>query len=145
MGNLLSPPIPVMLNIVAPNIALMADAFFHKQVGQPVCFVEALIFPGSLPANQDNMSIVANMLQRITVQIVNIGQRIVKIDLFGAAVTTTSIFDIVTPAHAQGIVENMGKFKSEIGRMISTQAAPGQANFNIGCPAIEADGGYEVA
>ena len=36
MNNLLTPPIPMVLRIVAPNISLMANPFLSKEVSQTV-------------------------------------------------------------------------------------------------------------
>ena len=62
ISNLLAPPVPVMFHIVAPDVALMANAFFHQQIGQAMGIVQALVFPGTLPANQSQVGVAANML-----------------------------------------------------------------------------------
>ena len=85
VDDLLPPPMPMMFDLMTPNIPLVADPLFGKQVGQPVGIVQAFLFPGPLAADQGDMRIVANMIQGPVMQIIHVSQRIVKINLKGIA------------------------------------------------------------
>jgi hypothetical protein len=39
MDDLFSPPIPVMIDLVTPEVTLVANPFFAKQAGQPMGIV----------------------------------------------------------------------------------------------------------
>ncbi len=144
INNLPAPPVPVMFYIVAPNVALVADAFLDKQVGQTVGVGQALIFPGTLTANQNYVGITANMLQIAVVQIVNVGQGVVEIDLQRVALAAANIFNIVTPAHAEGIVKDVRELEGKIGGVIGAQTTAGQRDFDIGSLAVEANGRNQI-
>ena len=49
--NLLAPPVPVMFDIVSPDISLVTDSLFNKQVRQAVGIAQAFLFPGPLAAD----------------------------------------------------------------------------------------------
>jgi hypothetical protein len=51
MHYLLTPPIPVMLDIISPDVSFVADSFFYEQVGETVSVSQTLILPRTLPAD----------------------------------------------------------------------------------------------
>ena len=60
------------------------------------------------------------------------------------ALAAANVFNIVATTHAQRVVENVWKFEGKIGSVISSQATPGQANFNIRHAAIKANNRHQI-
>jgi hypothetical protein len=114
--ELLSPPEPVVFDIMPPNVSLVTDTFFDKQICQTMGILQAFVLPGALSADEHDVRMTADVIQGISVQVVGIGKGIVEIDFLRTA-GTTDLLDVVATAHRQGVGEEIRELKREIDRM----------------------------
>ncbi len=130
MVELFFPPVPVVFDIMPPDISLVADAFFEKQVCQKMGFPQTLLLPSTLSTDEGDVRVAADVIQGTTVQITDIGSGVVEIDVFRTA-GATDLLQVVTATHGQGIGEEMRKFECKIDSMECPQTAAGETDADI--------------
>ena len=104
---------------------------------------QTFIFPGALATNEGKVSIAAHVLQAATMQVGDIGHRIVEIHFLRAA-GAGDIFEIIPAAHAEGIVKDVGEFEGEISRVKCPQARARHPQPYIVAVAIKTNRRHQV-
>ncbi len=86
---------PMMFDIVTPNIPLMMDSLELQKVSQTVGFIETFVFPGTLTTDKGDKGALLYICQGFTLEISDIGKRIIVISVHIAIPTANHCFQII--------------------------------------------------